>query len=633
MLDPGPSGLLALDSEGGVLLDITGADEQRRLRISLSEAGPWLPAAAVAIEDSAFHEHCGVDPWAVLGAVRDNLLAGRVVRGASTITMQVVGMQMHHPRTFRGKAIEAFRALQVEARWSKLEILNAWLNMAPFGGNLVGVEAASRAWLGKPAADCTLSEAALLVGLPNAPERLRPDRFPRGAVERRNVVLQRMLETGAIDSRQYRQALDEVILIRNRTSAPNDEHAGWLALNRAGERSIVQTTIDPILQSIARSVAQRHARLLPESLDIAIVLVHLESASVAAMIGSSDFNDPRDGQINGAVTRRSPGSALKPFVYAAAFEAKRLAPESIVDDAPLDLGGWRPRNIDRTFMGPMTAAEALRLSRNTPALRITRDLGSGAVAATLRRCGISVTDAAQSRAGLSMAVGGLEVSPLELAQAYAVLARGGVHRPLRFLDSDPESSCRVLSLATCAAIEESLSPPHPATDSVLPFLAAKTGTSSGHRDALAAGWNRTWAAVVWVGRFDDGPDPVLLGADAAMPVLQELLHHPDLATVRTPRACEPWNVRHAVGRNTEKLPCIEAPRDGDVLLTMNGSLKLTPALRTHRAGSGAVLFVDGTPMCTEQLQSITLELGRHELSLVEPGRTPHAITVHVRQVN
>lgn len=626
MLHSGPPGALALDKSGGTLLDITGNDEQRRLSISIDDAGDWIPLAVIAAEDQEYFTHCGIDMPAMARAVWQNLRMGRVVRGASTITMQVAGMKLNHPRTYSGKSVEAFRALQIEASYTKDEILEGWLNMASFGANLVGVETASRAWYGKPARHCSLSESALLAALPNSPARLRPDRYPAAAVDRRNQILDRMLQSNFITPAQHQQALQEIILISPTLSCKNDIHVGWMALGRGGGASLLQTTIDPEAQHIANSIVKQHAHVLPDHLDVALVLVDLETSGIAALIGSSDFADPRDGQVNGATARRSPGSALKPFVYAAAFEAGRLSPETVVDDAPLDLGGWRPKNIDRAYLGEMSAAEALRQSRNTPALRIARDLGLPSVVSMLRRCGIAVSTKRERSVGLASVVGGIEVPLVDLVSGYATLARGGVQMPVRLLADEPQIRRRVLSERTCAAIELCLAGSTNDAALALPFLASKTGTSSGHRDAVAAGWNRKWAAVVWVGRFDDGGDPLLLGADAALPILQELLHHPMLATLRTARTYEPWRVHHAVGRKHERVPAILEPRDGEVLYALDQAIDLAPQVRTH--GSDAVLFLNGSPVDGTMLRLIP---GDYELRLVEIGRPPHAVNIKVNK--
>ena len=625
MLQTGPPGALVLDQSGEVLLDIASNDEQRRLPIKIGDAGKWIPLAVIAAEDQAFRSHCGIDFPAVARAIWQNIRMGEIVRGASTITMQVSGMKLNHPRTYSGKSLEAFRALQIESAFTKDDILEAWLNMAPFGANIIGVETASRAWYGKPAKHCSLSEAALLAALPNSPARFRPDRYPEAAINRRNQILDRMLQSDFITHAHHQEALQEVILIHPALHYKNDLHVGWMALGRDIGEPVLQTTIDPEAQHIAHTIVKKYACALPDHLDIALVLVNLETSGIAALIGSSNFADPHDGQVNGAIARRSPGSALKPFLYAAAFEAGRLSPEAIVDDAPLDLGGWRPRNIDRLYLGEMTAAEALLQSRNTPALRIARDLGLPTVLSMLERCGIPVSTKSERNAGLSSVVGGIEVPLVELVGGYATLARGGVQMPVRLLASEPQIRRRALSEQTCAAIETCLIGPANDVALALPFLAAKTGTSSGHRDAVAAGWNRKWAAAVWVGRFDDGGDPLLLGADTALPILQELLHHPMLSTVRTARSYEPWEVHRPIGRKHEKVPAILEPRDGEVLYALDQAIDLMPQL--HTKGDGAVLFLNGAPVSSTTLRLVP---GEYELRLVEHGMPPHAVNIMVK---
>lgn len=448
-------------------------------------------------------------------------------------------------------------------------------------------------------------------------------------MRRRHVVLDRMLTAGLIDQAAYAIAVESPVIVRRLDYATNIRHAGWMAIDAGGHGRVLETTIDPERQSIVESIVARHADRLPEACDIAVVLVDTARAEVAALVGSSDPLDPRDGAVNGATSFRSPGSALKPFVYATAFEEHRLAPDSIIDDAPADFDGWRPRNIDREHLGRVTAAEALSASRNLPAILITRDLGPSKVAATLRRCGIPLPVGVVDRAGLSLVVGGIEVRPLDLAAAYATIARGGMHRPLHLLQ-EPSSAAddgyRVLSESTCAAIESCLAGPESDVSAALPFLAFKTGTSSGHRDALAAGWNRRWTVVVWVGRFDGGRDAELLGATAALPILEEILMHPDLATIRSPRPWTAWSVdeERIVGRVGEpRVPEIASPLDGTTLLADGPTLRFRPEIRR---GPKARLYLDGAPI---SFGPIDLAPGRHELRVVEPGREPDSVSFDV----
>ncbi|MBC04647.1 MAG: hypothetical protein CMJ34_15295 [Phycisphaerae bacterium] len=624
ILHPGPGGGMVLDDRGSTLVSVVAADDQRRLPVGIDQVGRIIPEAVVAVEDHAFHDHIGIDPGAVVGATLDNLAAGRVVRGASTITMQVAGLKLGHPRTFSGKAAEGFRSLQIEFAHSKEQILEAWLNLAPFGGNIVGIEAASRSWLGKSARDCSVAEAALLVGIPNAPERFRPDRHPGAAMERRRVVLNRMHEHGLIDAETRDRAAMEPVVVRRLPDGVNRRHVGWMAIDAEGRGRVIETTVNRELQTIAESIVDRHSERMPVDADISLVLVDHGTSEILALVGSSDPGDPHDGAINGATALRSPGSALKPFLYAEAFQRRRLAPDSIVDDSAIDLDGWRPRNIDRRTLGPMPAAEALRSSRNLPAIRLAGDLGAASVTATLRRCGIDLPIGSAERAGLSIAVGGVEVRPIELAEAYATLARGGVHRDLVLIRGTDVGSpgTRVFDETTCAAIEWCLAGPETDVSKALPFIAAKTGTSSGLRDALAAGWNRRFTAVVWVGRFDGASDPAFLGADAALPILEDLLGHPTLATPRSSRPWSAWKVDPAVamGRaGPPRTPAIIHPEDGAVLPAAAEICMLTTKVR---GGDDCRLLLDGRPV---ERGEIEIEPGVHELRVVEPGRPPHAV--------
>ena len=629
ILHVGPGGGLVLDDQGLTLVSVVAADDQRRLPVEIEGVGRIIPGAVVSVEDHAFHDHFGIDPGAVFGAICDNLAAGRVVRGASTITMQVAGLKLGHPRTFKGKAIEAFRALQIEFTHSKDQILEAWLNLAPFGGNIVGIEAASRAWLGKSARECSVAEAALLVGIPNSPERFRPDRNPGAAMERRRVVLDRMHSHGLIDAPTRDRAAREPVMVRRLPDGDNRRHVGWMAIDAGGRGRVIDTTVNRDLQDIAESIVDRHAGRLPGNADISVVLVDHESSEIVALVGSSDPGDPRDGAINGATSLRSPGSTLKPFIYAEAFERRGLSPDSIVDDSAIDLAGWRPRNIDRRNLGSMPASEALRTSRNLPAIRIARDLGPSAVTTTLRRCGIDLPIGSAERAGLSIAVGGVEVRPIELAEAYATLARGGIHRELvlvRDRHASKAPGTRVFAESTCAAIEWCLAGPESDVSTALPFIAAKTGTSSGLRDALAAGWNRRFTAVVWVGRFDGASDPAFLGMEAAQPILEDLLRHPILATSRSSRPWTTWMVDPSIAMGREgapRTPAIIHPEDGAVLLADSEIYILNT---TVRGGRGSRLLLDGRPI---EDGDIEIEMGMHELRVIEPGRPPHAVSFEI----
>ena len=511
-------------------------DEQWRRPIALEEMGRWLPLATIAIEDVRFRSHSGVDARAVLRATVRNVRSLRVREGASTISMQIVGMTQRTPRTLKGKAIEAFRALQAEELLGKDKILEHYLNLVPYGGNVVGAAMGAEAWFGCDASDLSLGEAALLAGLPQAPSWLRPDRHPERARKRRGAVLASMLRAGWITDEQAAQAEAVPIpaqLWPSRAEAPSIPatlHAGAWALAERPEGG--QTTLQPRLQSRVHRIAQEHRRHLPEGADIAIVAIDVDTASIVAHLGSSAADDPVDGQVDGARAWRSPGSTLKPFVYGAAIEQGRLRPESLLDDSAVDLDGWEPTNFDPTFQGQVTLADALRQSLNIPALRAARVAGLDRCLGVMEAAGLVLPEGIAEDSGLALVTGGTRVRLVDLTNAYATLARGGLFAPVRLWNDEAAAApqVRALSASTCEAINDILSDEHRAPRvrggashvGGIGFM-WKTGTSSGHRDAWAVGHNGTLAIGVWVGHFNGAGDPSFVGAEVAEPILAELM--------------------------------------------------------------------------------------------------------------
>jgi penicillin-binding protein 1C len=529
-------------SDGALLARGVAPDGQWRRPVPLSDMGRWLPLATVAIEDRRFRAHDGIDLRAIVRALAVNFRAGAVRQGGSTLTMQLVGMTFETPRSIRGKLVEAFRAVQLERLVSKDEVLEWYLNLAPYGRNLCGVEVAARHWFGKAPADLSLDEAAVLAGLPQGPARLRPDKYPERALLRRHAVLDAMLRAGFITSTQHAHAVAAPLglsagadgeALGTRSSSSFHVAAWALRLRTEGGR----TTLVPAVQREVERVVAAHTPDLPPGTDVAVVAIDVVSASVIALVGSADPRDPLDGQVDGARARRSPGSALKPFVYAAAFECGRFTPRSLVADLPVDLAGWRPENFDGGFSGPVTVADALRRSLNLPALRLAQAVGVERCVGLIETAGASLASDAVSRAGLTLVTGGTPVTLLELTNAYATLARGGECVPVRlFVDEPRRPGVHALSEATCAALFTILSSEHRAPRirggashvESRPFM-WKTGTSSGNVDAWAVGHDGRVALGVWVGRFDGAGHPSYVGAEAAEPILAELFVVPAIA--------------------------------------------------------------------------------------------------------
>lgn len=547
-----PQAQVALPPASLRVVDGTGSE----LAVFASPRGEFhqpLPAlprlladAVVAVEDRRFRDHHGIDWLAIMGAVGGNLTPGRVRRGASTITMQVERLRAGQadaprPRSLATKLIEAVRARQIEGSVDKDAILCEWLNRAPFGANLVGAEAASRRWFGVAAADLSLAQAALLAGLPQRPERLRPDRHPEAARARRDVVLALMRQQGFIDAEACRQAQAEpIVLAASATRLPGLRGLADADIIGRPSPGTVLTSIDPAVQSAAAAAL---ARACPDGLAGALVIADRAGRVLAAAsTGGDAWTDL-------AAARRSPGSALKPFIYRAAFADGICSPGSLIGDAPAGWAGWKPGNLDHAWRGTQTVAEALADSRNPPALELLRRIGSERAGAELAALGIGDAPAAARRAGLALAIGGIEVSPRELARAYAALARAAD-------DGDP-AALDVLACLATRARTATLSEAAAALG-----VAWKTGTSSGQRDAWCCAVGAGRVAVLWLGVRSGAGDLRLTGAGAAAPACLDLLAALDSQPASWPRTL----VAGGAPIHAPAPLCITAPIDGSEVL-------------------------------------------------------------------
>jgi len=536
---------LILDRQGGLIAWRVGAREDWRLSVSLEEVSPWLVLATVAAEDQRFFSHAGIDPVALARALGQNIRELRRVSGASTVTMQVVRLLRPRPRTLATKAIESFRALQLERLADKEHIAELYVNLAPYGGNVVGAEAASRLYFDKSAAELTLGEAALLAGIPQRPSSFDPRRHLQQALRRREYVLARMLDLKLIGQDQLAAVRREPIVIsRTPRRAEAARFADWVISRRGRDCGTVRTTLDPEIQALVRTVLKPHIRKLRNlGVDgIGVVVIGVHNSELLAMIGSADPDDLLIGQVNAATTPRQPGSALKPFIYARAYGSGLLTPDGVVFDVPGTWQGYRPENMDRRFRGAIPARRALVESRNIPAVRLLQSISPGAMAEDMASLGIRL-DSAADRCGLSLALGTAEVRLIELANAYAALARLGEFRPLRTARSSPRGAARrVYSRGAAYLTLRSLGASRSGES---PAVAWKTGTSWNHRDAWAVAVTPGYAVAVWCGRPSGDGHPGLIGAQAALPIAMDVLdglpgttgkwHRPE--TVRTRRIC------------------------------------------------------------------------------------------------
>ena len=503
-----------------------------------------LHQAILTSEDRWFYYHYGINPVSIATAIYDNLKAGEVVRGGSTITMQLARLMEPKARNIPNKLIEMFRAFQLEHAYSKSEILTFYFNMLPYGGNIVGTAAASRFYFNKPQYTLSLGEAALLAAIPNAPERLRPDRFPENARKAREKVLNRLLARRQISEQQWQEAVQEPIPHKRYPLPFKAPHLSrLLTKEKQTTNGRIHTTIDAKVQDTAARILNEYLvdaarkpslRGSHSTSTGAIIVMDTQNRHILAMVGSHDFFDRKAlGQINGTLAPRSPGSALKPFVYALAMEEGLITPETLLFDVPVTHADYTPVNYDGKYNGYVTARRALARSLNVPAVNLNARLKNRTLHAFLKQAGISTLAPAQ-KYGLSMVLGGCEVNLLELTTLYAGLANMGEFGPYQLTKrQQPKTenhSKRLLRQETSFIITEMLTNSQLPTNTVknpeafertmnLPKIAWKTGTSYGHRDAWCIGYSPTLTIGVWLGNFDGKGTPMLSGTDAATPIL------------------------------------------------------------------------------------------------------------------
>lgn len=521
------------DRRGVLLHPFLNSAEQWCFERNLSQISPYLIHATLAIEDHRFYDHWGIDPIAIVRAAWQNLRSGRVVSGASTITMQVVKPRLTSERGFWKKVLQAVQAVRLERHVDKATILQTYLNTAPYGLNLVGCEAAARRYFGKTARELTLPESALLAGLPKAPSSYMPLAHPERAKLRRDYVLQRMREEGYIDEEEYRAAIATPLDVRRHEFPGYARHvAARLKPFVAGGKTM-QTTLDADVQALAERMLQETIRGYAGKIgNAAAIVVDAESAEILAWVGSADFfQTPGGGQVDVVRAPRSPGSTLKPFLYAAAMERNVLYSSEMLLDNTLDYGLYAPENADGKYRGLVSASEALRRSLNVPAVLVLERLGVDTVYTFLRDMGFRSLKRSADFYGLGFALGDCEVTLEELATAYTMVANLGEWRPLRLIATvRAPTPQRKLSRGVCLQLYQMLEQtlPEELDSSAVPAggstsrVCWKTGTSTGQRDAWTVIFNRHYVVGVWMGNNDGKPSTWLVGARAALPLAGRL---------------------------------------------------------------------------------------------------------------
>ncbi|MCO8165262.1 peptidoglycan glycosyltransferase PbpC [Pseudomonas sp. LJDD11] len=543
---------VVLAEDGTPLWRFADADGVWRYPVSSSQVSPYYLEALLTYEDRWFYSHPGVNPLSLARASWQNLSGARVVSGGSTLSMQVARLLDPHARTVPGKLRQLWRTVQLEWHLSKPQILEIYLNRAPFGGTLQGVAAASWAYLGKSPQHLTRSEAAMLAVLPQAPSRLRPDRHPERAQHARDKVLRRLAEFGVWPQSGVDEALQEPLLL-----APRQEPslAPLLArrLNRPDSPPLIRTTLDASLQRRMEDLLMGWRARLPERTSAAILVVEAENMAVRAYVGSVDINDTkRFGHVDMISALRSPGSTLKPFLYGMAMDAGLIHSESLLQDVPRRYGDYRPGNFSAGFGGPIAASSALSMSLNLPAVQLLEVYGPKRFAAELRNGGIPLTLPPLAEPNLALILGGAGTRLQNLVAGYSAFARGGVSADIRLQPQDALRERRMMSPGAAWIIRRILSgqsrpdlDPH-AELVQRPQLAWKTGTSYGFRDAWSIGVGPRFLVGVWIGRPDGTPVPGQFGLASAAPLMLQV--HDVLANrdsqrgINTPVAPVPFNV-------------------------------------------------------------------------------------------
>ncbi|HQU68118.1 MAG TPA: penicillin-binding protein 1C [Albidovulum sp.] len=574
--------------DGTLLRAFTVADG--RWRLDPGPVDPLFTEMLTAYEDRRFEDHPGVDLRALFRAGLQSLAAGRIVSGGSTLTMQVARL-LEDSGTGRlsGKIRQIRVALALEQRLSKTEILNLYLRIAPYGGNLEGIRAASLAWLGKEPRRLTPAEAAFLVALPQSPETRRPDRFPKAAEAARDRVLTAMKAHGTLTEDRADAARREAIPHARRDFPALAPH---LAARLRAEDPLsprIATTIDARLQRALEALAARAVAAQGDRLSLALVVADHRTGEILASVGSPDWTDDRRaGFVDMTRALRSPGSTLKPFVYALAFDDGLAHPETLIEDRPVAFGTYAPQNFDRQFRGTIPVRQALQLSLNIPVVSLTEALGPARLVSTLRRAGAEPV-VPGDKTGLAVALGGLGISLSDLVQSYAALARLGDPVRLSPLAGAPRPvGQRLFSTEAAWLAADILAGLAPPPNAPAGRIAYKTGTSYGSRDAWALGFDGSHVAGVWMGRADGAPVPGAFGGELAAPILFEAFQRlkpvadplppPPPSTLILPNARLPQPLRHFRPRGVavEKLaegPEVAFPPDG-ARIEASGNLPL-----------------------------------------------------------
>ncbi len=550
-----PTSTVVLDRQGRLLRPFTIADGRWRLPVTRADVDQRYLEVLIAYEDRRFAEHGGVDFKAMLRAAGQFVLAGgQIVSGGSTLTMQVARLlEGGRTRDADAKLRQILMARKLEERFTKGEILTLYLTLAPFGGNVEGVRAATLAYFGKEPTRLTVAEAALLVALPQSPEARRPDRDPDAARASRDRVLDRLVSAGVLGEEEAEAAKADRVPTRRRDFPMLAAHMTERAVAAHPDESRIPLTIDRDIQSSLEALAHDRAAAFGPKLSMAMVVADHATGEILASVGSPGLlEDQRAGHVDMTLAVRSPGSTLKPLIYGLAFEEGLAHPSSLIEDRPTAFGAYAPQNFDGHFRGTVTIREALMESLNIPAIVTLDAVGAVRLVGRLKRAGAVPTLPALSAPGLAIGLGGVGISLRDLVQVYAALARGGEAIALRDGVTPPavaSSGPPVLEREAAWQVADILADVPPPNNASPGLVAYKTGTSYGYRDAWAIGFDGRHVIGVWIGRPDGTAVPGLSGITAAAPVLFEAFGR--IGPRRAPLPAQPPGVLVAT---TSELP-------------------------------------------------------------------------------
>ena len=618
------------DRNGRLLRAYTISDGRWRLPAKIADVDPHFFEMLLAYEDKRFRQHHGVDALALLRAAEQLVRSGHIRSGGSTLTMQVARLlEPRSGRTLSAKLHQIVRAIEIERTLTKEQILTLYLELAPYGGNIEGIRAASLAYFGKEPRRLKLGEAALLVALPQSPEARRPDRSADAARVARDRVLDRFAALAHIPADEILAAKSEAVPASRRPMPLLAPHAADRAIAESAPGGEVRLTIDSDLQKsleeLARERAHGLALTLGPDVSLAMLVIDNTDGAVLARVGSPDYFDPRRaGQVDLTRTLRSPGSTLKPFIYGLGFEDGFIHPETLIDDRPTRYGAYAPQNFDFTFRGTVTVRSALQLSLNLPALAVLDRVGASRLMARLTGTGAALVLPEGEAPGLAIGLGGAGITLSDLVMLYSGIARLGAALPLADCPADRSSAKggeerRLMEPVAAWYVANILLGTPPPDNGAPGRIAFKTGTSYGYRDAWSVGFDGRHTIGVWVGRPDGAPVPGLIGRNAAAPILFDAF-----ARLPTPPTALPGPPAGALMTTTNaKLPPplkhfaasdrvgeggglrILFPPDGARIELAEGNAGLAPVpLKLTGAVAPVTVLVNGNPAPAQARQNL-----------------------------